>query len=170
MGTVFCPSWKPLVNIRRTQRFRFPVQYVLMPQPRLSRLGNHVWFDSCRGSNRSMFIRKGSIVEAIDTYSGPLEEAHAPLSVTIRLKDELDISRGDLLVQDIHNIEHAQKMEAILVWMSEAPLDPSRSYWIKHCTQYVHANIDALFLKLDMQTLDKNTPDLVALNELRVLK
>ena len=46
------------------------------------------------------------------------------------------------------------------------PLDPNRSYWIKHCTQYVHANIDALSWKLDMQTLDKHTPELVALNDI----
>ena len=164
-------SFLETVEIQHSEEhndFRFPVQYVLRPNLDYRGYAGQITSGSIRVGDRIEVCSsgKGSIVEAIDTYSGPLEEAHAPLSVTIRLKDELDISRGDLLVQDIHNIEHAQKMKATLVWMSEAPLDPSRSYWIKHCTQYVHANIDALSWKLDMQTLDKHTPDLIALNDI----
>ena len=102
--------------------FRFPVQYVLRPNLDYRGYAGQITSGSIRVGDRIEVCSsgKGSIVEAIDTYSGPLEEAHAPLSVTIRLKDELDISRGDLLVRDIHNIEHAQ-MEATLVWMSESP-------------------------------------------------
>jgi len=164
-------SFLETVEIQKSEKrndFRFPVQYVLRPNLDYRGYAGQITSGSIRVGDRIEVCSsgKGSIVEAIDTYSGPLEEAYAPLSVTIRLKDELDISRGDLLVQDIHKIEHAQKMEATLVWMSEAPLDPSRSYWIKHCTQYVHANIDALSWKLDMQTLDKNTPEIVTLNDI----
>jgi len=159
------------VEIQKSEQeaeFRFPVQYVLRPNLDYRGYAGQITSGSIRVGDRIEVCSsgKGSIVEAIDTYSGPLEEAHAPLSVTIRIKDELDISRGDLLVKDIHNIEHAQKMEATLVWMSETPLDTNRSYWIKHCTQYVHANIDALSWKLNMQTLEQNTPDLVELNDI----
>ena len=155
-------------NAEQRNEFRFPVQYVLRPNLDYRGYAGQITSGSIRVGDRIEVCSsgKGSIVEAIDTYSGPLEEAYAPLSVTIRLQDELDISRGDLLVQNIHNIEHAQKMEATLVWMSESPLDPNRSYWIKHCTQYVHANIDALSWKFDMQTLEKHTPERVSLNDI----
>ncbi|MAA78305.1 MAG: sulfate adenylyltransferase subunit CysN [Deltaproteobacteria bacterium] len=164
-------SFLETVKIQKSEQrndFRFPVQYVLRPNLDYRGYAGQITSGSIRVGDRIEVCSsgKGSIIEAIDTYSGPIEEAYAPLSVTIRLKDELDISRGDLLVRDIHNIEHAQKMEATLVWMSEVPLDPNRSYWIKHCTQYVHANIDALSWKLDMQTLDKHPPKMVMLNDI----
>lgn len=164
-------SFLETVEIQKSEQkapFRFPVQYVLRPNLDYRGYAGQITSGSIRVGDRIEVCSSGksSIVEAIDTYSGSLQEAYAPLSVTIRIEDELDISRGDLLVKDIHSIEHAQKMEATLVWMSETPLDPGRSYWIKHCTQYIHANIDTLVWKLDMQTLEQNTPDLVELNDI----
>jgi sulfate adenylyltransferase large subunit len=169
-------SYLENVEIRKNEKnipFRFPVQYVLRPNLDYRGYAGQITSGTIRVGDRIEVCSsgKGSIVEAIDTYSGSLSEAHAPLSVTIRLEDELDISRGDLLVNDIHNIEHAQNMDATLVWMSETPLDPNRSYWIKHCTRYVHANIEELSWKLDMESLAQNpNPEQIGLNDIAGIK
>lgn len=165
-------SYLETVEIRKDEAhnsFRFPVQYVLRPNLDYRGYAGQITSGVVRVGDRIEVCSsgKGSIVEAIDTYSGSLQEAQAPLSITLRLADELDISRGDILVNDIHNIEHAQHLEATVVWMSETPLDPNKSYWIKHCTRYIHANVESLLWKLNMDTLAQEPqPQQVALNDI----
>ncbi len=122
--------------------FRFPVQLVLRP-------GDS--FRGYAGEIESGSIRVGDTITAwpggrqarirrIATWDGDLDRAFAPMSVTLVLDDELDISRGDLLaVGDVHQ---AARFEAQMVWMDERPLDPSRVYVLKHMTRSTAAEID----------------------------
>jgi len=96
-------------------------------------------------------------VKAIDVYEGELEEAFTPQSVTIRLEDEIDVSRGDMLVH-AHDLPHVRRtFDAYVVWMNETPLDREKSYLIKHTTQYVRAEVRDLHFKVDMGSLE-NVP------------
>src|SRR5690606_2960247 len=74
---------------------------------------------------------KTSRVKAIDTYHGEIDEAFAPMSITLRLEDEIDITRGDMLVRPDNLPQTTRSFDADVVWMSETPLDPTRSYLIK---------------------------------------
>jgi sulfate adenylyltransferase large subunit len=82
-----------------------------------------------------------SRVARIVTYDGDLEIAHAPLSVTLTLEDEIDISRGDMISAGAEP-QNARSLEATVVWFDETPLDPSKEYLLKHTTQTIRARIE----------------------------
>jgi sulfate adenylyltransferase subunit 1 len=122
--------------------FRFPVQLVLRPE--------HT-FRGYAGQIESGTVRIGDTVTAwpagrkarvrrIVTWDGDLDLAFSPMSVTLLLDDEIDISRGDILA--IGDMQVANRFEAEMVWMDERPLDPSRMYVIKHMTRTTTAEID----------------------------
>ncbi len=121
--------------------FRFPVQLVLRP---------HLDFRGYAGQLQSGTIRVGDAVtvwpsgrttaiKRIVTFDGDLQEAFAPMSVTLTLEDEIDISRGDMLVSG--PVQVAQRFEADIVWMDERPLDPKRMYLLKHTSRVVTADV-----------------------------
>jgi bifunctional enzyme CysN/CysC len=109
---------------------------------------------------------KTSRVKAIDTYDGELEEAFAGQSVTIRLEDEIDVSRGDMLVKPENLPRVTRRFDAHLVWMHEKPLDTEKAYLIKHTTQTVRAQIDKIYFEIDMDTLGEKPVNGVKLNDI----
>jgi sulfate adenylyltransferase large subunit len=121
--------------------FRFPVQLVVRPHDR---------FRGYAGQIASGVVRLGDAVTVwpsgrsarvtrIVTYDGDLETAYAPMSVTLTLDQELDVSRGDLLARDAPHV--GSHFEAEIVWMDERPLDPKRLYLLKHTTRTVTAEV-----------------------------
>jgi len=109
---------------------------------------------------------KTSRVKAIDTHDGPLAEARAPQSVTLRLQDELDVSRGDMLVHP-HDVPTVTRtFDAHLVWMQDAPLDPGKTYLLKHTTQTVRVDVDRVHWRKDMDTLEEVAAPTLALNDI----
>ncbi len=123
--------------------FRFPVQLVSRP--------DHT-FRGYAGTITSGLVRVGEAVtvwpvgretrlKRIVTWNGDLEEAFAPMSVTLVLEDEIDISRGDVLTTG-SPVTMAPRFEAHMVWMDERPLDPSRAYVLKHMTRTTAAEVD----------------------------
>ena len=126
--------------------FRFPVQLVLRP--------THD-FRGYAGQILSGTIVPGDVVTAwpsgltsrvkrIVSWDGDLEIAHSPMSVTLMLEDEIDISRGDVLA--VGDPYVAQRFEAEIVWMDERPLDPARVYLLKQTTRTVTAEVDRRFM------------------------
>jgi sulfate adenylyltransferase subunit 1 len=122
--------------------FRFPVQLVLRP--------SHD-FRGYAGQIVSGTVRRGDAVTAwpsgrttrvarITSWDGDLEVAYAPMSITLVLEHELDVSRGDALASG--EIEIGQRFEAEIVWMDQRPLDPARVYLLKHTTRTVTAEVD----------------------------
>lgn len=97
-----------------------------------------------------------STIEAIETADGELEEAFAPMSVTIRLKDEIDVSRGDMICRPNNQPHVSQDVEAMICWMDHAPLKPGTKLAIKHTTQSARALVKDLHYELNINTLHRN--------------
>jgi bifunctional enzyme CysN/CysC len=110
--------------------------------------------------------RKTTRVKSIVTYEGELEEAFAPLSVTLTFADEVDASRGDLIVPP-GNLPHVdKKFEAMVVWMNEDPLIPGKQYLIKQTTKTTTGTISTLRYQIDVNTLHRSPAPQLKLNEI----
>ena len=154
-------------DINRTD-FRFPVQYVLRPD---------LDYRGFSGTISSGVVRKGDTVRvlpsgkttrvvAIDTFEGERDLAFAPMSVTLRLAQEIDISRGDMLVHDDNPPSSSRRFDAMLVWMSERPLDRQKSYLLKHTTQMVRAEVEQVAFTTDLETLKQQDATRLELNDI----
>lgn len=96
-----------------------------------------------------------SAIKSIDTYSGPVEEAFAPMSVSITLEDDIDISRGDMIVKDDSEPEVSQDLDVMLCWMAAKGPRPGAKYHLKTTTREVMAIIKEVSYKLDINTMEK---------------
>ena len=148
--------------------FRFPVQFVNRP---------NLDFRGFCGTIASGIVRQGdevvalpsgktSTVKEIVTYEGTVEEAFAPMSVTLRLQDEIDVSRGDMLVHPGNMPRTDQKFDAMIVWMSEEPLVPGKQYAIKHTSKEISGTVDTLRYRVDVNTLRRQDSPTLKLNEI----
>jgi sulfate adenylyltransferase large subunit len=135
---------------------RFPVQYVLRPNLEF-RKGDLVL---------ALPARRHSRIERIVTYDGDLASAYAPQSVTICLEDEIDISRGDMIVPAFAAPHVARRFCSSIVWMNAKPLEPGRSYFIKHTSHQVRAVIRSIHHRLDVNTLEHVEAQRLELNEI----
>jgi bifunctional enzyme CysN/CysC len=109
--------------------------------------------------------RKRSRVKTIVTYDGEMEEAFAPQAVTITLEDEIDVSRGDMLVHPDNQPHVSSDLEAMVVWMTEQPLVPGRSYTIKQTTRQITAEIASFRYGVDVNSLEHRNIARLGLNE-----
>jgi sulfate adenylyltransferase large subunit len=122
--------------------FRFPVQLVLRPSHDFRGYAGQIVSGTVRPGDEVTIWPSGrtSRVKRIVTWDGDLQVAHSPMSVTLTLADEVDISRGDLIA--VGDPEIGQQFRADVVWMDERPLDPARVYLLKHTTRTVTAEVD----------------------------
>jgi len=158
----------PIAGDVNLQDFRYPVQFVLRPNLNYRAFAGQIASGVIKKGDPIMVMPSGkqSVVKAIDTYEGELEEAFAPMSVAIRLEHEVDVSRGDMLVLP-HNRPHVgRQLEADLVWLHERPLDTEKSYILKHTTQMVRVQVDSIESKLNLQTLAHEKADGLGLNDI----
>jgi bifunctional enzyme CysN/CysC len=147
---------------------RFPVQWVNRPNSKFRGFSGTVASGVVRVGDHVSVLpsKKSSQVKSIETLDGQLAEAHAGQSVTLTLKDEIDVVRGDMLVRPGNLPTIARTADAMLVWMSEQPLQPGKSYWFKHAHQRTSCEIDVVRYAIDVNTLHRlNTPTL-KLNEI----
>jgi bifunctional enzyme CysN/CysC len=153
---------------------RFPVQYVIRPQSTTVTdyrgYAGQVASGVLKPGDEVMVLPSGltSTIAGIDTADGPVEEAFPPMSVTVRLSDEIDISRGDLICRPHNAPEVAQDIEAMLCWMDEsAPLRVGGKYSIKHTTRTARTVVRGLQYRLDVNTLHRDeNADQLTLNEI----
>jgi bifunctional enzyme CysN/CysC len=148
--------------------FRFPVQYVLRPHLNYRGFAGTIASGSLKKGDTLMVLPSGksSQVVSIDTFDGELEQAHAPMAVTVRLADEIDISRGDMLVHPTNVPDVTQRFNAKIVWMSEKALDRHQSYYLKHTTQSVRADIETVHFIVDLNTLEQKPANRLELNDI----
>ena len=147
---------------------RFPVQYVLRPDKDFRGFSGRLASGIIRKGDRVMVIpsMKSSKVSSIVSYDGDPEYAFPPQSVSLTLEDEIDISRGDMLVH-ADNIPRIERhFEAMLVWMDEIPMDLSKQFFIKHTTNSTKVRIDAIKYKVDVNTLEKMEIEKFHLNDI----
>ena len=148
--------------------FRFPVQYVNRPNPDFRGFCGTVASGVVRPGDEVMVFpsRKTSRVKAIHTFEGELEQALPPLAVTLTLEDEIDVSRGDMLVHPNNIPLIATRFEAMLVWMAEEPLQPGRQYFLKQTTNTTPGVITDVRYRIDVNTLHREDAAQLALNEI----
>ncbi|HUJ51387.1 MAG TPA: sulfate adenylyltransferase subunit CysN [Bryobacteraceae bacterium] len=162
----------PLYHHTRSTAFRFPVQRVIRPDQTFRGYAGQIASGTVRPGDAILTFPSGrrSRVKSIQTFDGALAQAVAPMSVTLVLEDELDISRGDLLAS-AHNVpEVARQFEAGVVWMSESALDPGKTYLLKHTSQTLPAEIRAVQHRVDVTTLDQKPAERLEMNEIGVLR
>jgi sulfate adenylyltransferase large subunit len=151
--------------------FRFPVQRVVRPDHHFRGYAGQIASGSIRpgGVVTVLPSRRRTKVTRIVTFDGELAEAWAPMSVTLELADEIDISRGDLIAS-VSTPAASRRFEATLVWMNERPLDLSRRYLIKHTTQTVPAEITAISRRVNIGTLAGEAASSLEMNEIGVVE
>jgi bifunctional enzyme CysN/CysC len=147
---------------------RYPVQYVLRPDNKFRGFSAQVASGIIRKNDEIMVLpsRRRSRIKNIVTYDEEIEYAFPPQSVTVTLEDEIDISRGDMLVHPNNLPRIERQFEAMLVWMDEIPLDPGKQFLLKHTSNYTKARLDKIRYKLDVNTLHKQDADILHLNEI----
>src|SRR5215217_2063286 len=141
---------------------RFPVQYVIRPQ-------SEAWHDYrgyagqvaggvLKAGDDVMVLPSGltSRIASIDTADGPVSEAFAPMSVTVRLEDDLDVSRGDMICRPHNAPAVSQDVEAMVCWMTDKPLQAGAKLAIKHTTRTARTVVRALRYRLDINTLHRD--------------
>ena len=144
---------------------RFPVQTVLRPQNE-----SHRDYRGYAGRVASGVFRQGdeitvmpsgftSTIKSIDTLDKKLEEAYAPMSVSITLDDDIDISRGDMIVRSNNKPEATQDIEVMLCWLNNTPAKPRAKYTIKHTSNDQKAMIKEVVYKIDINSLGRINDD-----------
>jgi len=158
----------PIAGDRNLEDLRYPVQYVIRPDLTYRGFAGQIASGTVKVGDELMALpsRRISKVVSIDTFEGPLKEACAPMSVSVRLADEIDVSRGDMLVRPDNQPRLADQFDAMMVWMSERPLDPERSYLLKHTTQLVRARVARVHSVTDPETLDPRAATTLSLNDI----
>ena len=153
---------------RNMEDFRFPVQYVLRPNLDFRGFSGTIASGIIRKGDEVMTLpsRKKSRVKSIVTYDGELEEAFAPLSVTLTLTDEIDSSRGDMLVRPGNVPRVERKFDATVVWMAEEPMLPGKQYLFKQATKVSPGQVASLRYRIDINSLHREPAPTLALNEI----
>ena len=153
---------------RNLQDFRMPVQLVNRPDLNFRGFCGTIASGIIRPGEEIMVLpsKQKSKIKSIVTYEGEIEEAFAPLSVTLTLDDEIDASRGDMIVRPGNVPKSRDSIQAMLVWMGEESMVPGKTYLFKHTSQTVPGTIDTLNYKVDVNTLHRDPAPELALNEI----
>jgi bifunctional enzyme CysN/CysC len=153
---------------RNLQDFRFPVQWVNRPNLDFRGFCGTIASGIVRPGEEVMVLpsKQKSKVKAIVTHDGDLDEAFAPLSVTLTLEDEIDASRGDMIVRPGNLPKTRDQVDAMLVWMDDDAMVPGKTYLIKHTSQTVPGTIDTLAYQVDVNSLHRNPAPTLELNEI----
>ncbi len=157
---------------RNLTDLRFPVQWVIRPNADAHHdyrgYGGQVVGGVVHPGDEVMVLPSGrrTRVAAIETYDGPVETAFPNMSVTIRVEDDLDISRGDMIVESEDPPGAARELDAMLCWMGETPLRPGARLTIKHTTRITRARVEELDYRVEVNTLGHEAADQLTLNEI----
>jgi bifunctional enzyme CysN/CysC len=157
---------------RNLNDVRFPVQWVIRPMS-----DEHHDYRGYAGQLAGGLLRPGSEVtvlpggrtsrvKSIDTFEGPVDAAFPPMSVALRLEDEIDISRGDMIVEAEDAPEVSKELEAMVCWMSETPMSERGKYTIKHTTRSARAIVETIEHRVDINTLEHVDASSLSLNEI----
>ena len=158
----------PIKATNRKKAFRLPVQYVNRPNLDFRGFSGTIAAGTVKvgDSVTSLPSGKSSTVKSLVTFDGELESAFADQAITLTLNDEIDVSRGDVLVASDQLANLSNRFKANIVWMSEDALKPGQQYDIKVATKKTTGSIEAIDFKVDVNTLEKSSADSIGLNEI----
>ena len=157
---------------RNFEDLRFPVQYVNRPNLNFRGFAGTLASGIVRKGDEVIALPsgKGSKVKSIVTYEGELEQAGPGQAITLTLEDEIDVSRGDMLVHADNRPQVVDSFDAMLVWMAEEPMLPGKKYDIKRATSYVPGSIASITHRVDVNTLEQGAASSLQLNEIGKVK
>jgi len=165
----------PAAHTEAVEKFRFPVQYVCRPQDSANpELHDYRGFMGLVESGEIAVGDEVTVlpsglttrVKAIELYGQPLTHAVSEQSVTILLADEIDISRGDMIVKTSEALEPRKQVEAMVCWLAEQPLDRARKYLIRHTTRETKAMVAGIEYRVDINSLEWAPADKLAMNDI----
>lgn len=165
----------PVHQEQQGSPFRMAVQRVIRPHQNFRGFSGQIASGIIRPGDTIAALPSGrtSRVQSISTFDGGLNEASAPLSVTLTLEDELDISRGDLIADAVDAPALTTRFEASIVWLNAEPLDlqrdPAKTWLLKHTSQLVKARIAAILHRVNIETLNEEPASALAMNEIGVV-
>ncbi len=157
-----------IASDRNLSEMRFPVQLVVRPNQEFRGYAGQVASGILKPGDPVVVLPSGraSRVKSIVTYDGEVSQAFPPMSVTVCLEDQVDVSRGNMLVPPSHPPLVTRCIDARLVWMGDQPLDLRRQYIIKHTTQMVKAQVRSIRYRVNINTLEKHPATELHLNEI----
>ena len=141
---------------------RFPVQYVIRPQssayPDYRGYAGQVAGGVLKPGDDVIVLPSGlrSTIESIDSADGPVAEAYPPMSVTVRLADDIDISRGDMICRPHNQPRSTQDVEAMVCWLTDEPLRVRGMYAVKHTTRSARAQVRSVDYRIDVNSLHRD--------------
>lgn len=161
----------PIAGDKNYRDFRFPVQYVNRPNLDFRGFCGNVSSGVVKVGDEIRVLPSGktSHVKEIVTFDGLLQEAFAGQSITITLTDEVDVSRGDVLVLAKDNVELSNRMKAHLVWMAEKPMNPNTEYFFKFASKLVSGQINEIEHRIDVNTQETSETEVLQLNDIAVV-
>jgi sulfate adenylyltransferase large subunit len=147
---------------------RFPVQYVIRPDASFRGFAGQVASGVIRPGDHviSLPSEQKSRVRSIATFDGDAPEAFPPMSVTVTLEDEIDLSRGDMLVSPGHPPRVSRHFEAMVVWFNAEPAEPGRSYLLKHTSRTVRAKALKVRYRVNVNSLVQEPVDSLQMNDI----
>ena len=159
------------VNVGASQNvvdFRFPVQYVIRPNQDFRGFAGQIVSGRIAVGEEVVALPSGltSQIKEIVTADGPLPSAEVGSAITLTLADEIDISRGDMLVRARNLPQKSNQLDAIICWMSEEPLRPNGTYWVQHTTRLVKGLISELNYRIDVDTMHREQAQTLHLNDI----
>ncbi|OHU90669.1 MULTISPECIES: sulfate adenylyltransferase subunit CysN [Pseudoalteromonas] len=158
----------PINTQESMSEFRFPVQYVNRPNLNYRGFAGTIASGSVAVGDKVKVLPSGkeTQIKSIDTFEGSLDSASAPYAVTLTTNDEVDISRGDMLVHNNSSIHLANQLQAHVVWMDDNPLQLNREYLLKFATKQTSAHVSAIQHKINVNTFAKEQGSHLDLNEI----
>lgn len=153
---------------RNLEDFRMPIQYVNRPNLDFRGFCGTIASGIVRQGDQVMVLpsKRTSRVKRLVTQDGDLSEAFCPQSITVVLEDEVDCSRGDMIVRPGNVPKVSNDFDATVVWLSADPMLPGKTYLFKHTTQTVSGQIDSLRYRVDVNTLHRSPSPELNLNEI----
>ena len=147
---------------------RFPVQYVIRPDQDYRGYAGRVASGALRPGDEILVLPSGktTTVRSVDTYEGSVDEAIAGDSIALTTTDELDISRGDMIVRPLNLPSVGSEIDATICWTSETPMQPGTQYWLRQTTREVKAFFNRIVYRIDVDTLHREEVEHFELNEI----
>jgi bifunctional enzyme CysN/CysC len=148
--------------------FRFPVQYVVRPNQDFRGYAGRVASGTVAPGEEVVVLPSGHTtrIRSVETPDGPVPEASAGDSVILTVEDEIDISRGDMVVRKLNIPAIGRRLEAILCWTGESPMDTGAPYILSHTTRQSRAFIDRIVYRIDVDTLHRDEASAFRLNDI----
>ncbi len=158
----------PLEDPTIADAVRFPVQYVIRPDASFRGFAGQVASGMLRPGDRILSLPSGqkTRVRSIVTFDGELQEAFPPMSVTVTLDEEIDVSRGDMLVSPDHLPQISRRFGAMVVWFSTDPFDEKRGYLVKHTSRMGRVKSAKIHYRVNVNTLVRESASTLQMNDI----